>query len=189
MRAFSLALMISLVAPVALACDGPLVCTVIDPTGTPLNVRENPKGRILATLRKGSQVEVLDHAEVAGQRWALVAKFDSSPETLWDGEGAWVFAAYLRCEADLGNLPSEPYVVSSEDEILCSVADPTSTPLNLREEAAGEIWGTVRNGTKLRASAITSVKGKPWAFVSRWSTDNTVGWVYDPYLGCEEDLG
>lgn len=187
MRPSLLAALLCLAAPMALACGGPPVCTVIDPTGTPLNVRENPKGRILATLKRGSQVEVLDHAEVAGQVWALVARFDSGAETLMDGEGAWVFAAYLTCDRTLAGLPGEPWQLDYDSEVPCTVADPTATPLNLRETAAGEIWGTVRNGTKVRASAITRVKGKDWAFVSRWSSDNAVGWVFDPYLGCEED--
>lgn len=42
-------------------CPGlrrPAGCTVIDPTGTPLNVRSGPNGQIVGTLRKGAKVEV-----------------------------------------------------------------------------------------------------------------------------------
>jgi hypothetical protein len=170
----------------ALACDGPLVCTVIDPTGTPLNVRQSPNGVILATLKKGAQVEVLDHQDFGGERWALVAGYDDDASTLVEG-GAWVFANYAQCEGDINALPADPYVLEWEQALPCTVTDPTGTPLNLRADPGGDIWGAVRNGTVLRASAIQQHKGKAWIYVNKWSDDNAIGWVFDPYLGCEED--
>jgi hypothetical protein len=47
--------------------------------------------------------------------------------------------------------------------------------------------GTVRNSTKLRVFGFVRHNGKGWARVERLSSDNAVGWVYDPYLKCEED--
>ncbi|HAH09141.1 MAG TPA: hypothetical protein DCL48_03465, partial [Alphaproteobacteria bacterium] len=94
----------------AAACDGPPVCTVVDPTGTPLNVRSGPNGKILSTLRKGSKVEVIDHQTHKGQRWARVAKFQ-------EASFGWVFGAYLSCKSD-----------GADNAPLCKVTDPTGTP-------------------------------------------------------------
>jgi hypothetical protein len=175
-----------LIAAQAVACDGPPVCTVTDPTGTPLNVRNGPQGRILATLQNGRQVEILEHREEKGQLWALVAGFDPEAGILAE-DGAWVFASYLRCEGATSGLPAEPWTADAGQEVPCTVADPTGTPLNLRADPGGEIWGAVRNGTVVRALATRRHDGKAWVFVSRWTEDNAIGWVYDPYLTCAED--
>jgi hypothetical protein len=37
---------------------GIFVCTVSDPTGTPLNVRATPNGRIIGSLSNGTRVQV-----------------------------------------------------------------------------------------------------------------------------------
>lgn len=150
------------------ACDGPPICTVVDPTGTPLNVRSGPNGKILSTLRKGSKVEVVDHTEQNGKRWARVSKYQEATY-------GWVFEAYLKCKPDGDNAP------------LCTVQDPTGTPLNVRAQPGGDITGSWTNGIKVRQTERQMHKGKPWVAVERVAEDNTVGWVYDPYLKCEED--
>lgn len=157
------------IGPAALACGGPPVCTVQDPTNTDLNVRSGPNGKILTTLRDGQQVEVIEHVEVGGKRWAKIAKFEYV-------EPGWVFGAYLKCKP-----------VTGEDAQLCTVKDPTGTPLNIRATAGGEIIGQVRNGVRVRVLERGSHNGKPWVLVERWPDDNVVGWVFDPYLKCEED--
>lgn len=173
MRAFVTAAAVLAFAPLvsgsAFACDGPPVCTVIDPTGTPLNVRSGPNGTILSNLRKGSKVEVVDHTEHKGKRWARVAKFQ-------EASYGWVFEAYLKCK------PSP-----DDGAPLCVVKDPTGTPLNVRAEPGGEIVGSWINGVKVRQMERQMHKGKPWVSVERTADDNVVGWVYDPYLKCEED--
>lgn len=152
----------------ALACDGPPVCTVVDPTGTPLNVRSGPNGKILSNLRKGSKVEVVSHADHKGKRWARVAKFQ-------EASFGWVFGAYLKCKTKPGNSP------------VCTVSDPTGTPLNVRQEPGGEIAGSWINGIKVRELERKTHNGKAWVLVERTADDNVVGWVFDPYLKCEED--
>jgi uncharacterized protein YgiM (DUF1202 family) len=153
----------------ASACDGPPVCTVVDPTGTPLNVRSGPNGKILSNLRKGSKVEVVDHTDHKGKRWARVAKFQ-------DATYGWVFEAYLTC--------TKP---ADDSAPLCTVKDPTGTPLNVRAEPGGEIVGSWINGIKVRQFERKTHKGKNWVSVERTADDNVVGWVFDPYLKCEED--
>lgn len=152
----------------AMACGGPPVCTVQDPTNTDLNVRASPNGKILTSLRDGQQVEVVEHQDVRGQRWAKIARFEAA------GAG-WVFAAYVTCR-DQG-----------DEAALCTVQDPTGTPLNVREQPNGAIYGQFRNGVKVRLIERKDHNGKAWALVERWSEDNVAGWVFDPYLKCEED--
>ena len=149
------------------ACGGPPVCTVIDPTGTPLNVRDGPNGAILATLKRGAMVEVVEHRDHQGKRWALIARYAEA----W----GWVFGAYLSCSGSdgLGEI--------------CVVADPTGTPLNIRTEPNGEILGTWANGVRVRPYEQKTHNGKVWYAVERLAEDNAEGWVFDPYLGCEED--
>ena len=67
--------------------------------------------------------------------------------------------------------------------------DPTGTPLNIREEPNGRILGTWQNGVRVRPYEEKKVHGKTWYAVERLADDNTIGWVFDPYLKCEEDEG
>ena len=95
MICFGLTLLFAMLAVgAARACGGPPVCTVVDPTGTPLNVREGPNGRILSTLNKGAKVEIVAHRDHDGTRWALVGKYAEA----W----GWVFGAYLDCTGEDG---------------------------------------------------------------------------------------
>ena len=165
--AFSSMLFLAMASPSALACEGPPVCTVIDPTATPLNVRQGPNGAILATLRDGVKVEVIEHREHEGERWALIARYSAA----W----GYVFGDYLDCRGadDFGEV--------------CTVADPTGTPLNVREAPNGTILGTWENGVRVRPYETVTHNGKTWYAVERFADDNAVGWVFDPYLSCEED--
>jgi hypothetical protein len=163
----------------AMACGGNPVCTVKDPTGTPLNIRASPGGRIIGTARNGTKLEFIDHQEVNGRRWARVARYEPNAAIL-SMEPGYVFGAYLRCQMPLAQATPEVPAV-------CVVNDPTATPLNIRATPNGAIIGTVRNGVTVRAMSVESHRGRPWALVERLAADNAVGWVYDPYLKCEED--
>jgi hypothetical protein len=165
--ALSTAFFVALTIPVALACEGPPVCTVVDPTGTPLNVRTGPNDTIIGALKNGMKIEVIEHQEADGQRWALVASYSSA----W----GYVFADYLDCSG------------SDEYGEICVVKDPTGTPLNVRDEPMGTINGTWDNGIRVRPYDTVEHDGKLWRAVERFSDDNAVGWVFDPYLSCEED--
>jgi uncharacterized protein YgiM (DUF1202 family) len=170
MRTALLTLSISLsLSCSAFACGGAPVCTVIDPTGTPLNVRSGPNGKVLGTLKKGELVEFNEHKEVKGKKWALVSKFSEA--------SGYVFGDYLKCKG--------------EDGIgkICTVADPTGSSLNIREEPNGPILGAWDNGIRVRPFNEVIVKGRKWYGVERLAEDNTIGWVFDPYLTCEEDDG
>jgi hypothetical protein len=162
-----------------LACGGNPVCTVKDPTGTPLNIRLGPNGKIVGNAPNGTELEFVDHVEHESGRWARVARFRPDQDYLTYGEG-FIFAAYLDCDE---RLPEG----SLGREIRCTVADPTGTPLNIRMEPNGEIVGSVRNGEVVRVYETVPHNGKLWAKAWRDPTDNAVGWVFDAYLQCEED--
>jgi hypothetical protein len=66
-------------------------CAVADPSGTPLNVRNRPNGRILGALSNDSEVFITDVTEVGGRKWAKVVP-------LGDGKTGWVFRDYLTCQ-------------------------------------------------------------------------------------------
>lgn len=86
---------------VAPAASRDVACVVSDPTGTPLNVRMEPNGRIVMTLTNGNKVRRVGERRHQGKDWALVAS----------GEGTlgWVFSDYLDCVAiDGGQLKSAP---------------------------------------------------------------------------------
>lgn len=180
---FPLALLAS--AGVALACGGAPICTVTDPTGTPLNIRLSPNGPVIGTARNGTELLFLEHREEKGQLWALVERFETG-ELEADFQGAWVFATYLDCAQPVQGLPQDPWTTDAEP-VSCTVADPTDTPLNARAAPGGEIFATLRDGTVVRALALRMHAGKPWVFVEKWSGDNAVGWVFDAYMSCAED--
>ncbi len=70
-----------LIAP----APGQAKCVVTDPTGTPLNIRATPNGKIIGTLRNGASVAILDTAyDSRGRPWAYI------------GTG-WVFREFVTC--------------------------------------------------------------------------------------------
>jgi hypothetical protein len=71
-----------------------LDCHVADPTGTPLNIRMEPNGRIVAKARNGELIQVFGGEEKSdrnGKLWYYVALNTSSAP---DG---YALAAYIRC--------------------------------------------------------------------------------------------
>jgi hypothetical protein len=87
---FILATLLILGTGAAQACG--CVCIVRDPTGTPLNVRNQPSGgSILGTLKNGARVVELDSSD----KWTKIAPLK------WPvGKTGWVFRQFLECEAD-----------------------------------------------------------------------------------------
>ncbi|MGO4619384.1 SH3 domain-containing protein [Ensifer sp. 2YAB10] len=82
------------ISMVVVAAGGPargaeIACTVADPTGTPLNVRDTPNGRVVMTLSNGAKAGQAGERDHSGKRWSLVAN-EAGPL-------GWVFSAYLDC--------------------------------------------------------------------------------------------
>jgi hypothetical protein len=66
-------------------------CFIADPTGTPLNIRTSPNGKIVRTITNGEHVRILDQArDPHGKQWVYIADVGSQPL-------GWVFREYLVC--------------------------------------------------------------------------------------------
>jgi SH3 domain-containing protein len=67
-------------------------CRVMDPTGTPLNVRTTPNGHIVGTLNNGDQVTVLDRtSDRKGKAWVYVGNYENNKPI------GWVFREFIAC--------------------------------------------------------------------------------------------
>ncbi len=71
-----------------------LVCKVTDPTGTPLNVRDKPDGKIVNSLRNGREVVIHDaSSDSRGRSWALVGSMYRGDYRIW----GWVIREFISC--------------------------------------------------------------------------------------------
>jgi hypothetical protein len=67
-------------------------CRVMDPTGTPLNVRTAPGGKIVAALPNGLLVSIVDQAlDANGKPWVYIARYDDGAVL------GWVFREFIAC--------------------------------------------------------------------------------------------
>ena len=68
------------------------ICKVTDPTGTPLNVRETPNGRIVGTLKNNVDVYIIKiDYDSKGSPWALVRRYGHNQS----GAFGWVFREFI----------------------------------------------------------------------------------------------
>jgi len=81
-------------------------CRVADPTGTPLNVRTSPDGKIVLTLKNEVLVTVLDHSSNYGKDWVYVGDAERVPL-------GWVFRDYLDCNRNARETPLSPTNLTS----------------------------------------------------------------------------
>jgi hypothetical protein len=67
---------------------------------------------------------------------------------------------------------------ASAGEKICTVTDPTGTPLNIRNSPNGQVVGKIRNGKKVKMLSLTfDNQGKPWVNIGR-------GWVLREFISC-----
>jgi Bacterial SH3 domain/PAN domain len=92
-------------------------CRVADPTGTPLNVRTSPDGKIVGTLSKGTIVTVLDNSTSLGKMWAYVARAEDQRHL------GWVFRDYLDCGTWTSDQPLDGYAFQYKGEPSNTVAN------------------------------------------------------------------
>ena len=86
------ALAATILSATAIAAAAQSRCRIMDPTGTPLNVRTGPNGRIVGALPNGMLVTVLDRTTDGGGRsWVYVARYDSGRPI------GWVFREFVAC--------------------------------------------------------------------------------------------
>jgi hypothetical protein len=69
-------------------------CEITDPTGTPLNVRSAPNGRIVGQIRNGAIVHIVDNAtDRKGRAWARI---ETERRRRFVVLG-WVFREFISC--------------------------------------------------------------------------------------------
>jgi Bacterial SH3 domain len=69
-------------------------CLVTDPTGTPLNVRDTPAGKIVTTLPNGITVMISEFGEDAkGKAWARIGSLKGNQKA----KGGWVLREFVSC--------------------------------------------------------------------------------------------
>lgn len=79
---------------VALPAKAESVCKIADPTGTPLNVRAQPNGRVINSLRNGREVYIEDTiVDNQGRSWVKIGGYYNNTYRLW----GWVFRDFLSC--------------------------------------------------------------------------------------------
>jgi clan AA aspartic protease (TIGR02281 family) len=156
-------------------------CVVADPTGTPLNIRSEPNGKIVDTLRNGILVEIIASGSSHGRSWAYIGRVDNKLPL------GWVFRGYLNCGQHEQNIsiPSNEEIAGVVAQAHCLVADPSVTPLNVRTETNGRIVGTLENGVPVRIRSFATNNGRAWARVSAANDPAPLGWVFRDYLTCE----
>ena len=70
-------------------------CRVVDPTGTPLNLRAGPNGPVIGTIANGRLVRYLrDQDDARGRTWVQIAPWNDG------GPGrplGWVFREFIAC--------------------------------------------------------------------------------------------
>lgn len=70
------------------------VCKVTDPTGTPLNVRETPNGKVVNALRNGREVYIIQTDDDDKNRpWALIGGYYQGKYRVW----GWVLREFISC--------------------------------------------------------------------------------------------
>lgn len=92
MRYLPAALLAAFLLSFAGSASAQQFCYVADPTGTPLNVRIEPNGRVVGTVRNGRQVVIAEtRRDDQGRVWAFVRDLDTNV-----GIG-WVYRSFLNC--------------------------------------------------------------------------------------------
>ena len=67
-------------------------CKVMDPTGTPLNIRAAPNGEVIGVAANGAMVSIIGNArDNRGRPWVYVAHRDSGQAL------GWVFREFIAC--------------------------------------------------------------------------------------------
>jgi Bacterial SH3 domain len=149
----------------------PTTCHIADPTGTPLNVRTSPMGKVLHALPNGLEVTIQEATLFHGKKWVFV----TNKSDLYDNISGWVFRDYVDCR------PTITMAVTPA----CRVADPTATPLNVRTSPNGRVVSTLENGTTVSILDRTvDGKGQPWVYVGTAEDRMPIGWVFRNFIDC-----
>lgn len=69
-------------------------CKITDPTGTPLNVRDEPNGKVINALKNGRKVYIHQISyDSKGRPWAKIGGYYNSEYRVW----GWVLREFISC--------------------------------------------------------------------------------------------
>ncbi|MBX3138425.1 SH3 domain-containing protein [Candidatus Obscuribacterales bacterium] len=126
-------------------------CRVVDPTGSPLNVRNEPNGRIVTTLKNGEFIVVLDRStDRSGKLWVRVKRNDQADPL------GWVFGNFTTCSRQSASsicLDAQKRAASLSD-VRLTVPRVTNAKI-----ASGEVTIEVKSG-KFSCRSESSRKSK-----------------------------
>jgi len=77
-------------SPSAASDQDRTTCVVADPTGTPLNIRTSPNGKIVGKIANGERIRISDQTTENGKEWAYISNAASRPI-------GWVFRKFIAC--------------------------------------------------------------------------------------------
>jgi S1-C subfamily serine protease len=98
-------------------------CRVMDPTGTPLNVRTAPNGHVVGTLSNGTLVKILDRpSNGRGRTWVYVGRYEDRVPI------GWVYRDYLDCTRNSAmeqfrRLPGQAFKWTGQDTFTVANSD------------------------------------------------------------------
>lgn len=70
------------------------VCKVTDPTGTPLNIRSKPNGKVINKLKNGRKVVITDNAyDNKGRPWVYLEGYYKGEYRYW----GWAIREFISC--------------------------------------------------------------------------------------------
>jgi hypothetical protein len=98
-------------------------CRVMDPTGTPLNVRTAPDGNVVGTLSNGTLVKILDRpSNVRERTWVYVGRYEDRVPI------GWVYRNYLDCTRtarmeQFRRLPGQAFKWTGQDTFTVANSD------------------------------------------------------------------
>ncbi len=82
------------VVTVALPAKAEKVCKVTDPTGTPLNVRDQPNGKVINSLKNNREVYIEETTyDDQGRPWVKIGGYYNGTYRVW----GWVFREFVTC--------------------------------------------------------------------------------------------
>ena len=94
LRVVTIALCISALGLSTLPAKAETICKVTDPTGTPLNVRATPNGKIINRLKNLRKVYIEQIAyDSQGRQWAKISGSYNGKYRLW----GWVIREFVSC--------------------------------------------------------------------------------------------
>ena len=177
-------------------------CVVADPTGTPLNLRASPGGKIVGSLQNGYRYTVIDQSkDNQGREWSFLESEESNY-----GLG-WVFKKFLKCgirdagmireegETASQNEDAQPQVVdlaptynengAMGNENACRVTGQPGAARNFRTSPNGRIIGNLEgDGPYNVIDKTKDNQGREWSFLTNEHGNISLGWVFSTVVMC-----